>query len=192
VSKANEAPGRLELIRAFVNTRDIEESREELATPRAVHEWMVSRGLLDPDEGAGEADLRRALDVREALRALLHANNGAPPNAAAAALLDDVARHARVMARFAADGIPRLEPAAPGMYGAFGRLLAVVHDAVSDGTWARLKACRNDECQWAFYDRAKNRSGAWCEMGLCGNRMKARAYRQRHGHGGEAPAEESV
>jgi predicted RNA-binding Zn ribbon-like protein len=43
-----------------------------------------------------------------------------------------------------------------------------------------LKACRNADCHWIFYDATKNRSGAWCEMGLCGNRAKARSYRERH------------
>ena len=48
---------------------------------------------------------------------------------------------------------------------------------MADGTWRRLKACREDTCQWAFYDRSKNRSGTWCSMAVCGNRAKARAYR---------------
>jgi predicted RNA-binding Zn ribbon-like protein len=51
--------------------------------------------------------------------------------------------------------------------------------AMNDGTWSRLKVCMNDECAWAFYDHARNRSGKWCEMSVCGNRMKARAYRAR-------------
>src|SRR5256885_5523159 len=46
--------------------------------------------------------------------------------------------------------------------------------AMTDGTWARLKACRNDQCQKAFYDTSKNRSGAWCSMAGCGSRLKDR------------------
>jgi predicted RNA-binding Zn ribbon-like protein len=46
-----------------------------------------------------------------------------------------------------------------------------------DGTWGRLKACRN--CHWSFYDRSPNRSATWCSMQLCGNRTKTRAYRRR-------------
>jgi predicted RNA-binding Zn ribbon-like protein len=48
-----------------------------------------------------------------------------------------------------------------------------------DGTWPRFKTCRNDECRWAFYDHSKNRSGTWCTMADCGDKLKARAYRQR-------------
>ena len=53
------------------------------------------------------------------------------------------------------------------------------------GTWERLKVCRNDECQWAFYDHSRNHSGAWCTMAICGNRMKGRAFRTRRARAGE-------
>ena len=77
------------------------------------------------------------------------------------------------------DGGAALEPQARGVDGALGRLLAIVHRAIQTGSWERLKACRQDGCAWAFYDRTKNRSGAWCSMEVCGNRAKARSYRER-------------
>ncbi len=180
MSKERPAPGDLELIRAFVNTRDIEERREELAGPADLRDWLVARNLLAADEAAGGADLRRALKLREALRTVLLSNNGAPVDAAAAEALDAAAQHARLGARFRPDGGAALEPAAHGVDAALGRMLAIVYAAMLDGTWLRLKACRNPECHWIFYDATKNRSGAWCEMGLCGNRAKARSYRERH------------
>ena len=51
--------------------------------------------------------------------------------------------------------------------------------AEAEGTWERLKACRNEDCRWAFYDVSKNRSGSWCDMAVCGARHKMRAYRKR-------------
>jgi predicted RNA-binding Zn ribbon-like protein len=63
--------------------------------------------------------------------------------------------------------------------GALARLAAVVIDAMHDGTWSRLKPCRHD-CRWLFYDHSTKRSGTWCTMSVCGNRLKARAYRRRH------------
>src|ERR671914_22880 len=62
----------------------------------------------------------------------------------------------------------RLEPAAGGVDGALGRIVAVIHAAIADGTWERLKACERDVCRWAFYDRSKNRSGHWCATNVCG------------------------
>ena len=54
-----------------------------------------------------------------------------------------------------------------------------MRDAQRDGSWARLKACANDECQWAFYDRSRNHGGTWCEMSACGNKLKNREFRAR-------------
>jgi len=58
-----------------------------------------------------------------------------------------------------------------------GEVTAITLKAMLDGTWPRLKVCR--KCEWAFYDYSKNRSGSWCSMQLCGNRLKTRAYRSR-------------
>jgi predicted RNA-binding Zn ribbon-like protein len=42
----------------------------------------------------------------------------------------------------------------------------------------RMKICPN--CQWLFIDRSKNKSRSWCDMAVCGNRVKARLhYRKR-------------
>ena len=42
---------------------------------------------------------------------------------------------------------------------------------------ARLKICPN--CQWLFLDRSRNRSRAWCDMAVCGNRAKASRHYRR-------------
>jgi predicted RNA-binding Zn ribbon-like protein len=85
-----------------------------------------------------------------------------------------------VSLRFDSGGRVRLEPAARGIDAALGRLIAIAASAMVDGTWSRLKACRADDCHWAFYDHARNHSRHWCSMAVCGNRTKARTYRQRH------------
>lgn len=44
----------------------------------------------------------------------------------------------------------------------------------------RMKICPN--CEWLFIDRSRNRSRAWCDMAVCGNRVKARLhYRKKKG-----------
>ena len=72
-----------------------------------------------------------------------------------------------------------MTPSQPAGFPEYGIPTAIVQRAIVDGTWARLKACRWDTCQWAFYDTSKNRSGSWCSMAVCGNRAKAAAYRRR-------------
>jgi predicted RNA-binding Zn ribbon-like protein len=107
------------------------------------------------------------------------ANNGEPASAAATSTVERQARESRLEARFPADGGWRLEPRAPGLAGSLGRLIAILVEAMADGSWSRIKACSADNCQWVFYDTSKNRSGHWCSMRVCGNREKARQFRAR-------------
>jgi predicted RNA-binding Zn ribbon-like protein len=171
------APGTLELVRSFVNTLDVEDGTDELADPASLASWLNAHGLMR-GRAATTAELERARRVREALRSLLLANNGLSERKEAEAVLDRAARRARLGVRFRASG-GRLESPAGGVDGALGRLLGVVAAAMLDDSWSRLKACRADDCRWAFYDHARNRSRTWCSMAVCGNRAKARAYRSR-------------
>jgi predicted RNA-binding Zn ribbon-like protein len=178
--KRQEAPGELEQVRAFVNTVDVEEQTDDLSSAAALSDWLATRGLAPASLRATRTDLRRAIELREALRTVLlaHTDRSAVP-APAAETLDDAARRARLELRFDEQGAAVLAPQAAGAAGALGQLLAIVHDAIAQGTWDRLKACRDHTCEWAFYDHTKNRSGTWCTMDVCGNRAKARAYRER-------------
>jgi predicted RNA-binding Zn ribbon-like protein len=180
MSKNQQAPGELERVREFVNTIDIEGNLEQLESASALAAWLAERGLASSGVRATRADLANALELREALRAILLAHNGSPASEPAAEALDAAVRRAQLTLRFDSEGAARLAPEARGIDGALGRLLVIVHSAIAQGTWERLKACRWHTCEWAFYDNTKNRSGAWCTMDVCGNRAKARAYRKRH------------
>ena len=173
------APGPLVLVQAFVNTREVERGWEAFADRDSLHRWFVDRGILPSNEAVGEEDVGHAREVREALRTLLAANNGGGADARAVEVLNEAAERARLGVRFGKDGSVVLSPAAGGVDGALGRVLAAVHAGMEEGTWHRLKACSNGGCAWAFYDRSKNRSGRWCSMEVCGNRTKTRAYRRR-------------
>jgi predicted RNA-binding Zn ribbon-like protein len=79
------------------------------------------------------------------------------------------------------DGQISLGPELAGRMAAqLTRLLLLIRDAQQEGTWSRLKACRNTDCRWAFYDRSHSLRGAWCDMAVCGNRIKNRRLRERH------------
>lgn len=173
------APGELERVRDFVNTLDVETGDDALSSPDALGAWLESRGL-GPARGTSRADLVAARRLREAIRALLLENNGLSVRKEAALTLNRTAARAHVGLRFDSGGEVRLEPAARGVDAALGRLLAIAASAMADGTWTRLKACRADDCHWAFYDHARNHSRHWCSMAVCGNRTKARTYRRRH------------
>jgi predicted RNA-binding Zn ribbon-like protein len=177
---SNPAPGELELVRSFINTWDADEDIENVPGPDELRAWLAGHGLIDADAHVTEADHRRAIAVREALRAALLANSGLDLDPDAPPVLDDAAVRARLGVRFDAEGHVHTAPSAGGADGAMGRLLAIVADAQEAGTWPRLKACLADDCQWAFYDLSRNRSAVWCDMKICGNRQKVRSYRERH------------
>ena len=183
---AKRAPAPLHLVQRFVNSVDIEDGEEELRAPEDLAAWLAERDLMAADEPVTGGDLRRALDVREGLRAILLANNGHDLDTAAVERLDAATSRAGMRLAFDANGDPLLEPDAAGVDGAMARLMAIVARASADGTWPRLKACVHDTCLWAFYDHSKNRSGKWCKMESCGNVEKARAYRERHRSGSTA------
>ncbi|HEV2999499.1 MAG TPA: CGNR zinc finger domain-containing protein [Solirubrobacteraceae bacterium] len=185
VEFVSQAPGGLETVREFVNTYDVDDGTDALATPDALARWLREHGLLDEDEDAGatRADVRRAAALRDSLREVLLGHHGGYEiDPAALAGIEDAARRARLELRFGPDGTARPEPARGGVDGALGRLLALVAEAQAGGTWQRLKVCPADDCQWAFYDRSRNRSAVWCNMAVCGNRAKVRSYRERHAH----------
>ena len=168
-----------ELIVDFVNTAGFDPDREDLPTPAALVDWLEARGL-QPGPNATRRSYEAALEVREALRDLLSSHNEVEIDVDAAIdVLDGAARRARLEVCFA-EQTGRVEPQTEGVSGAIGRILAEVYVAMATAEWQRLKACRADDCRYAFYDSARNRSRAWCSMQVCGNRAKVQTYRARH------------
>lgn len=196
------APGELEIVQRFVNTLDIEAGTDELGSPAALTAWLERHGLFAglgriagprraaeqaPRDTAGvavtAADLRRAVALREALRAVLRSHvpaaAGAVAPGAVAPELSGIAAAFRTRLQVGDDGRVAVVPAGSGAAAALARILLIVAAAGSNGTWSRLKACSAADCQWAFYDRSPTRTGCWCSMRVCGSRSKSRAYRDR-------------
>src|SRR6266571_8953280 len=192
LSKA--APGPLALVQALVNTQYGQGRRAlvELKSPEQLRAWLAAHRLLPDGTPVTAGDFRRVVQLREALRSLLGANNERVTPASQIDVLDRLASNAPLTVRFRHEGAPALEPDIAGVDGAIARLVGIVFTAMTDGTWARLKTCRNERCQKAFYDTSKNRSGAWCSMAGCGSRFKARVYRHRRAAHTEGEREKSA
>jgi predicted RNA-binding Zn ribbon-like protein len=153
----NAAPEPLRQVQLLVNSADVENGLDWLPG------WLAERGV--------ESELERARELRDALRALVLANNGFPLEAQPLRVVNGAASRLELQL----DAECRLHVRGSG--DALDAVVAVALGAMLDGTWGRLKACRN--CHWSFYDNSPNRSATWCSMQLCGNRTKTRAYRRR-------------
>jgi predicted RNA-binding Zn ribbon-like protein len=172
------APGDLLLVQRFVNTVNYLYGGDRFEDAESAAGWLVEHGFVEGGERLKERDLRRLVAFREGLRELLLARNDEA--AADVGELNEQVASAALRARFRADGRPALEAiGGEGAERTIARLLAIVFEAEAEGTWGRLKACRNEDCRWAFYDASKNRSGSWCTMDVCGARHKMRTYRRR-------------
>jgi predicted RNA-binding Zn ribbon-like protein len=173
------APGRLELLQRFVNSHnhDLPPDWDRIGTGAKAADWLRRKALLAPGTRVTDADAARLRELREAIRALALANHGGPPDAAATDVVRRAAGAAALRVGVDAAGRTALEPAAGGVDGAVATLLGILHEAQIGGDWARLKGCRR--CGYAFFDRSRNRSAAWCAMAICGNRAKNRAYYRR-------------
>ena len=164
----------MERVIAFVNTRDIDAGTDDIATPEQLGSWLRDQDLAPTDARPTGDDLEAAHQLREALRQALLAHDSHAPDAP---LSDRTTVPLRLV--ISADGGVSLEAADDGVAAALAGLVAPIPAAVADGSWERTKVCPKDTCQWAFYDRSRNRSRRWCSMEVCGNQEKTKSFRQR-------------
>lgn len=146
-------------------------------------------GSVSP--AAAARALRGARRLREALAAALYASlDGRPPPAAATRTLErhfqQAARHRELSWQCPAE---RSAPAAIrwqwGRYQSRAELpLWVLSQTaaqlVTSDAMTRVRACGAHSCRWLFLDTSKNHTRRWCNMKVCGNRMKARRFQQAH------------
>jgi predicted RNA-binding Zn ribbon-like protein len=153
------------------------------------------------DETAGGSMLQAALKLREAAAALFYqaAVAGTPPGAPSISLttpitpatyanalqllerhLTEARRHQHLQWSAAGTKLiwswssPNPEPQRPVW------LLAIqTSDLLMSDDMTRLRTCECDTCRWLFLDTSKNHSRRWCDMKVCGNRMKARRFQAR-------------
>jgi predicted RNA-binding Zn ribbon-like protein len=179
-------PGELAALYDFVNSLDLRCYRgrgvqhtpsDALASRAEAQAWMRAHDLLMPRHLLGKEEHRRVLALRQALRTLIEA---AP---AERSKNRDIGRGLEM----AAAAFPLLVTAAPNGLalspkGAnrLGRVLAQLSRLAETAQLDRLKMCESPECRWVFFDRTKPANRRWCSSDRCGNRLKVRAFRERH------------
>lgn len=176
-------PERTDLVLAFANTHADGGGRaERFADLDGLRAWLRENGLDEAAEDASAADVDGVRHLRDALVTVLlgHARDPATGEDALVTAEDDVRRAAErhpLLAAVDRDGA-RLTPAQRGLPGAVGLVLAAITELAMTGSWRRVKACRNPPCHFAFFDRSRNTSGAYCST-ACSSQVAMRAYRLR-------------
>ena len=171
-------PAELSLVKAFLNSVDIEEGTDRFETAESTRAWLIKRDLPGGDAKWSKRERDALIGVREALRAVVAAHGSAPPSEALQ-VIAAAARTAPLTVELDQTGFADLRPTGHGLDALIARLLGDIASAQRIGTWLNLRVCRRDVCRWAFYDASRNHSGVWCTMSICGNRVKSANLRRR-------------
>ena len=191
----------LDLVNSLDNRFAAQGATELLNTYEDLLRFMAQSRLLDASQlqllsrGAKSASAARALrcvkELREILATVLYGMlDGRTPSAAETSSLQryfqDAGRHRELAWRHDASA-----DQSPGVHWQWGRfvkdselpvwiLAQSAAELMLSNALQRIRACDADTCRWLFLDISKNGSRRWCNMKVCGNRMKARRFQQRH------------
>ncbi|MEU1699398.1 CGNR zinc finger domain-containing protein [Streptomyces pseudogriseolus] len=172
------AAGGLALVQELLNTRAIPPYGEDVLAGEetggrwlrdVTASWAEAHGWPGPSGEPRPEDLDRVRALRERLAALVTGEAEpvrAPTDVSLRPGLDEAGRVALVPV------------GSPGEW-LEASVWAQVLLAQTDGTWRRLKLCREPGCRSAFYDRSRNNSGVWHDVRRCGNAANLRASRAR-------------
>src|SRR3954451_13232517 len=128
-------PAGLKRVCDFINSLDLMPVlKDEWTDPAALAAWLREHGWVDGEVSATRADLARAVEVRESLRALTVANSGGELDPEALPRIQAAADRAGLAVRLRRGAGP-LDPRRDGIDAALGRVLAVVAESLNDGTW---------------------------------------------------------
>ena len=172
--------GSEEFLETYKDLLDFAE-QSQLIAPR-----QTRRMLRAVNESAAHRVLASVKELREGAASVFYSLlDGAAPAAATIKTLEKYFRSARDHQRLTwsdgrlvwdwteADPSPELVLWLPS--------LSAAHLMTSEDM-QRVRACGNAECRWLFLDTSKNHTRRWCDMRICGNRMKARRFKaQRRG-----------
>ncbi len=134
------APGNLAIVQDFVNTVEIEHAADPLNAEDQLPDWCTNTGFCP---GIDQASLRRLREFRESLRGVLEANAGDGEATERWSALEPFAGRAGYKMYITPAGVPALRPEGSGADAAIAAVLAIVYDAIGNGTWTRLKTAAN-------------------------------------------------
>lgn len=129
--------------------------------------------------------LKQVRELREAAANILYAAvDGTKPQASAVERLNDFVKEAEhhLELRWTGEKLERALPQSSSLPELPFLLLSLrTAEFMTSDKMHLLRACGSPECRWLFVDTSKNHTRRWCDMKICGNRMKARRFKAQHG-----------
>jgi hypothetical protein len=153
----------------FARVNGETEDHDHLATAAAAVRYLVDHRVQVPNVDPSRDHLRSLVAIREMVRGLVGSSAGWTPSASAIL--------GRTRLRLHDDG--RLLAEGTGWDAFIGDLMIPLLDLLR--VRDRLSVCGNPACRLAFIDGSKNGTRRWCDDAGCGNRDRARRYRERQG-----------
>ncbi|MEU8590789.1 CGNR zinc finger domain-containing protein [Streptomyces sp. NPDC048664] len=149
---------------------------EMFGSPDRLDAWYVESGLVDAVSPSREADVERAIEVREAVYELVTARlAGQGYDRGALATVNGAARGPAATPQLTPSG--RWTDATPAE--ALSTVARHAVELLSGPDVPLMKECGNPECTRVYVDRSRGMRRHWCGMESCGNKLKAQAYRAR-------------
>ena len=149
---------------------------ETLVSPDRLDAWYVESGVVDAVSPSREADVERAIVVREAVYDLITARRlGEAYGEEALAAVNGAARKPSAKPQLTATG--RWTDATPEE--ALATVARQAVEVLGGPDVPPLKECGDPECTRVYIDRSRGVRRQWCGMESCGNKVKAAAYRAR-------------
>jgi predicted RNA-binding Zn ribbon-like protein len=160
--------------------------RQAELVPTAELDDVVARATpAEIDRVAGQAR-----DLRDWFRAFVRDHAGRPIGADALTKLAPLDRllerdeaYMQVVAHADEHGHRHLALETKRRWRSPESLLIPIGEAIArvvvEEDFTQIKACQGHKCTLMFVDQTRARARRWCSMGVCGNRAKVTAHRQR-------------
>jgi predicted RNA-binding Zn ribbon-like protein len=151
-----------------IRAKPTDPAHDHLAEPSDALDFLRGHAVEVPERNPTPRYLAELRTLREVARAVVDGGPG-PRDPAIAALV------ARARYRMSAEG--QVRPVSSGWRGVTEAMLPGLFEL--DRLRERVRVCANPACRWLFVDRTAGGVRRWCEMAVCGNRVKGQRFRHR-------------
>lgn len=148
---------------------------ERLRDTRDLARWLRQAGLIGATARAQPADLRDALELREAINRAVSARHDPQLPRAAVRVLNRWAAEPCLAPQISTARQPRWKEART-VHRALSTVAADAITLLSGPSSSKIKQCAGTGCTIYFVDESRSGRRRWCSMDDCGNAAKGAAF----------------